>query len=83
MSMIYPTGRKYLLGLKFHYFAKMANSLNFNPANYKIFKNLPMMAYITNIQKSNSLIFNSVNLTIMGKVAKLNSVYIFILWGIS
>ena len=31
------------------------------------------MAYITKIQKSH-LIFNSVNLTIPGKVAKLNSV---------
>ena len=77
MSMIYPTGRKYLLNVGPK--VSMANSLNFNPANYTIPKNLPMMAYITNIQKSNSLIFNSVNLTIMGKVAKLNSVYIFIL----
>ena len=30
----------------------MANSLNFDSANYKIFKNLSMMAYITIIQKS-------------------------------
>ena len=57
----------------------MAYSLNFNLASYTILKNLPMMAYITHIQKSNLLIFNSVNLTIMGKVAKLNSVYSFIL----
>ena len=30
----------------------MANSLSFYAANYKIFKNLSMMAYITNTQKS-------------------------------
>ena len=36
-----------------------------------------MMAYITKIQ--NLAIFNHVNLTILGKVAKLNSVYIFAL----
>ena len=57
----------------------MADWLNFNSTNYKIFKNLSMMAYITKIQNWNSLIFNSVNLTILGKVAKLNSVYIFTL----
>ena len=54
MSMIYPTGIKYLLnvGPKI----SMANSLNFNPANYvyKISKNLPMMAYITKFKKSKS-----------------------------
>ena len=37
-----------------------------------------MSAYITHIQKP--LIFISVNLTILGQVAKLNSVYIFILF---
>ena len=81
MSIITPQEDNFyqVLDLKFHYFAKMANLLNFDLANYTILKNLPMMAYITNIRKSNSLIFNSVNLTIMGKVAKLNSVYIFIL----
>ena len=30
----------------------MANSLSIYAANYKIFKNLSMMAYITNTQKS-------------------------------
>ena len=30
----------------------MANWLNFNFANYKIFKNISMMAYVTKIQKS-------------------------------
>ena len=60
----------------------MANSLNLNSAHYAryyIFRNLSMVAYIINIQNQNSLIFNSVNLTILSQAAKLNSVYIFIL----
>ena len=67
---------------KFHWnlnfvISLMANWLNFNSPNYKIFKNLLMMAYTTKPQ--NFLIFNSLNLTILGKFAKLDSVYIFIL----
>ena len=42
----------------------MANSLNFNSPNYKISKNLSMMAYITKTQ--NSLIFNFLKLTVLG-----------------
>ena len=38
-----------------------------------------MDAYITKLKYLNSLIYNSVNLTILGQVAKLNSVYIFTL----
>ena len=50
----------------------MANLLHFNSSNHKILKILSMMAYITKIQ--NLLIFSSVNLTIMGRVTKLNPV---------
>ena len=58
----------------------MANSLNFNSVYYYIFENLSMIAYILNIQKSNfAKIFNFVNLTVLGQVATLNSMYIFIL----
>ena len=46
---------------------------------YFFFENLSMVADITKIKYQNSQIFNSVNLTIPGKVAKLNFVYIFIL----
>ena len=42
-----------------------------------------MMVYITNkLINQNSLVFILVSLTILGKVAKLNSVYVFILFGI-
>ena len=41
-----------------------ANSLAFNSADFRIFKNLSTMAYITKNQ--NSLIINSVNLAILG-----------------
>ena len=54
----------------------MVNSLKFNSVNYRILKNLSMMAYITEIQ--NSLIFNFMNMIILGNVTKLNTVYIFI-----
>mgnify|MGYP001795648767 CR=1 FL=1 len=60
----------------------MANSLNLNSAHYAhyyIFRNLSMVAYMIKIQNQNSLIFNSVNLTNLRQVAKLSSVYIFIL----
>ena len=40
-----------------------------------------MMAYITKIQKSKFAHINFVNLTIVDKVAILNSMYIFILQG--
>ena len=54
----------------------MVNSLKFNSVSYRILKNLSMMAYITEIQ--NLLIFNFVNMTILGKVTTLNTMYIFI-----
>ena len=75
-SSVYHTGRNFSLEF---YFAilLMTNSLNFNSANHVIFKNLSMMAYTTKFKKS--LIFNSMNLTILGHSAKLNYVYIFIL----
>ena len=56
-------------------------SLNFNSTNYQMFEDLSMDAYITKLKYLNSLIYNSVNLTILGQVAKLNSVYIFTLQG--
>ena len=59
----------------------MANLLNLNSAYY-IFRNLSMIAYMTEIQKSKFaiiLIFNSVNLNNLSQAAKLNSVYILIL----
>ena len=49
-------------------YSPTTNSLNFNSANYKIFKSL---AYITEIQFLH--IFNTLfNLTFLGKVAKLS-----------
>ena len=57
----------------------MANSQSLNSDDYYIiFRNLSMIAYIIAIQNQN-LIFNSVNLPYPSQVAKLNSVYIFIL----
>ena len=59
----------------------MANLLNLNSVYY-IFRNLSMIAYMTEIQKSKFaiiLIFNSVNLNNLSQAAKLNSVYILIL----
>ena len=75
--------RKYILelrtlqGVSFHWnlsfpISLMVSSLNFNSVNYRILKNLSMMAYITEIQ--NSLIFNFMNMIILGKVTKLSSV---------
>ena len=43
----------------------MANSLNLNSSYLYIFTNLFMIVYIIEIQKSNSLIFNSVKLNSM------------------
>ena len=51
----------------------MENLLNFNSPCYKILKNLSMMASIT----KNSKFANILKLTILGKDAKFNSVYIF------
>ena len=42
-----PTGREVWFVVSL-----MANMVNFKSANYKIFKNVSMTAYITNIQKS-------------------------------
>ena len=56
----------------------MVNSLNFNSAHYYIFRNLSMRAYIIGkFKNQNLLILNSVNLTDLSQVAKLNSMYIF------
>ena len=57
----------------------MTNSLNFNFANSWIFKILSMMAYMTKFHKS--LMFDSVNFTILVQAAKLTFVYTFILKG--
>ena len=57
----------------------MAKPLNLNSANFMIVRTLSMMAYITKIQKSKFAHINFVNLTIVDKVAILNSMYIFIL----
>ena len=56
----------------------MANLLNVNSVYLKSFRNLLMTAYIIEIQKSRVANINSVKLTILSQVAKLNSVYIFI-----
>ena len=54
------------------------NSLNLNSIYYYIFRNLSMIAYMIKIQ--NSKFSNSVNLTNLSQVARLNSMmYIFIL----
>ena len=55
----------------------MADLLNLNSAYHHIFRNLSTIAYTIGIQ--NSLIFNSLNLTNFSRVAKFNSVYIFIM----
>ena len=59
-NMFFPTGRRFLL---------KGNSLNLNSANHLIFRNLPMIDYIIVIKKLNSLIFSSVKLTNLSKVA--------------
>ena len=56
----------------------MANSLNLNPAYYKLSTNLSMTTYMYNydeIPSQNLLIFNHMSFTILSQVAKLNSVY--------
>ena len=57
----------------------MAKTLNFTVVYFfVIFKNLSMIAYILNIQKSiffYKSVLNSVNLTILGTVTIFNSVY--------
>ena len=45
---VIPFSKKFSLEFNFRYLA-MANSLNFNSANYKILKNLSMMAYIPKV----------------------------------
>ena len=56
----------------------MANKLNLNPVYYKIFEKLSMIEHIYLTSKNQkSLILNYMNLTILGQVAKLNSVYNF------
>ena len=55
----------------------MANLLSLNSPYYYTFIKLLMIAYIIEIENQNSLIFNSVNLTNLFKVAKLNSVFSF------
>ena len=52
----------------------MENLLNFNSPNYN-YKNLSIRAYITRIERLNFA--NILKLTILGKDAKFNSVYIF------
>ena len=54
----------------------MTNSINFNSAYHFIFQDISMIADI--IGNKNSLIFSSVNLTILSQIAKLNSVNVFI-----
>ena len=58
---------------KFCYFAKLKFRLSSD------FTNLPMIAYIIEFKDKNLLIINSVKLTIFSQVAKLNSVYVYIL----
>ena len=83
---MYPSGRKFSLRFKFRDFANgIFAKLKF--AYYFIFWNLSMIAYIIEIQKSkfSNIKLNSddsVNLTNLSQVAKLNSVFIFTLSGI-
>ena len=49
----------------------MANLLNLNSAHYNIFRYVSMTVYMIEIEK-NSLIFNSVIVTILSQVTKLN-----------
>ena len=58
----------------------MESSLNLISAHYYIFRNLSMIAYMIEIQKSKfANIYFLVFLTNLSQVAKLNSVYIFTL----
>ena len=65
----------------FHWKINLAISLMPNWLNILsyFFRNLSIIAYIMKFENQNSLIFNFVNLTNLSQVAKLNSVYIFIL----
>ena len=79
-SCVYPTGRAFSLEFRFHYFptGKFPNG-KFAKCKFCLllhYINLSMIVYMITIQ--NSLVFNSVNLTNLSQVAKLNSVYIFI-----
>ena len=82
---MYPTGRKFSMGFKFCNFAN-GKIAKFRFACYFIFRNLSMIAHIIEIQKSIfsniKLNFNSVNLTNLSQIARLNSVYIITLSGI-
>ena len=56
----------------------MAYLLNFESVYYYTFTTLSIVAKTKlTLSNHNSLIFNSVNLTILGKVAKLNPVNIY------
>ena len=68
ITFLYPTERNFSLKLKFRYFPEMANLLILNSAYYLIFRN-----------PCNDSLYNS-NLS---QIAKLYSVYIFILQGIA
>ena len=74
----YPTVRKLHWDLNYA-ISLMGNLLNFDSVNCKIFMIFSMMASITKIQKSKSPKCKFVILTILGKVPKLNSVYVLIL----
>ena len=56
-------------------FSLTAKPLDLYPTSHKIFKTFSMIAYINKSQKQKSLVFNSLNFTILNQVTKLNSVY--------
>ena len=66
-----PTGRTFSLEFKFCYLGD-CYSAKFNSVH-------AMIAYIMNFKIKNLLIFQSVNLLILGQVAKLNTVCVLIL----
>ena len=56
-------------------FSLMAKTQDLYPAYHKIFKTFSMIAYMNKSQKQKSLVFDSLNFTILNQVTKLNSVY--------
>ena len=56
-------------------FSLMAKPLDLHPTSHKIFKTFSMIAYINKSQKQKSLVFISLNFTVLNQVTKLKSVY--------
>mgnify|MGYP001795050263 FL=1 len=68
----YPTGRNFAISL-------IQKSLSFDPTDYLNYVDFPMIAYTREFIKPKFVINQTVNWSVLDKVAKLNTTNIFIL----